>query len=245
MHKPFVNFDMASGVFDLEGALLDEELRRLILCCIDAQKLAAEVTSSAFSAHPEALARVSEENLQAILARGEDIHGIAIERNISNVISFNAEHIIDGILDERVEILRRQVDRRMGQLVKGFFGGQSDLSITCSGHMWYPPGAYMGWHTNSKVPGWRVYINFAEEAGNSFFRYRDPDSGKIITLLDGHWNIRIFRVTKESPLWHAVYSDTNRFSFGYLVFKRSLKSRILGKLKRMMQRRRTIVLRTV
>ena len=62
-----------------------------------------------------------------------------------------------------------------------------------------------------------MYVNYAEEPGRSFFRYRDPDTGKIETSIDREWNFRLFQITPEKPLWHAVYSDTNRFSLGYMV----------------------------
>ena len=86
-----------------------------------------------------------------------------------------------------------------------------------SGHFWYPKGSYMGWHTNSRAPGWRIYINFAEEPDKSFFRYRDPETGEIITSWDNQWNLRVFRITARKPIWHCVHSDTNRFSLGYML----------------------------
>ncbi len=75
----------------------------------------------------------------------------------------------------------------------------------------------MGWHTNSDNPGWRLYINYAEEPGKSFFRYRDPDTREIVTSIDKQLNFRLFRASMEKPLWHAIYSDTNRFSLGYRI----------------------------
>lgn len=68
----------------------------------------------------------------------------------------------------------------------------------------------MGWHTNSRVPGWRVYINYAEEAGKSFFRFCDPVTEDIVTLDDREWNIRVFRITSEKPVWHTIWC-TSRF----------------------------------
>jgi hypothetical protein len=77
----------------------------------------------------------------------------------------------------------------------------------------------MGWHTNWQNPGWRLYINYAEEPGKSFFRYRDPETGKIVTAIDREFNFRLFRVSEEVPFWHAVCSDTYRYSLGYKVVK--------------------------
>ena len=84
-----------------------------------------------------------------------------------------------------------------------------------SGRNWYPPLGYMGWHTNSNVQGFRLYCSHAEESGASFFRYQDPESLEIETLWDDKgWNFRCFR-TDLKPLWHCVYSETDRISFGY------------------------------
>ena len=79
----------------------------------------------------------------------------------------------------------------------------------------------MGWHTNSRVPGWRMYLNYAQVPGKSFFRYRDPDTHEVITAWDKQWNFRLFRIDAANPMWHAVYSQTNRFSLGYKLAMRS------------------------
>ena len=75
----------------------------------------------------------------------------------------------------------------------------------------------MGWHTNNRAPGVRIYVTHAEEPGRSFFRYRDPDTDQVVTAPDDRWNVRAFRVGSEKPFWHAVYSETHRFSFGYMI----------------------------
>ena len=87
----------------------------------------------------------------------------------------------------------------------------------------------MGWHTNSKFPGWRLYITYAEKPGKSFFRYRGPDTGEIVTSMDEEWDFRFFRVARDVLLWHTVHSDTNRFSLGYTLqpwtFRRGVRHR--------------------
>jgi hypothetical protein len=60
-----------------------------------------------------------------------------------------------------------------------------------------------------------------EEPGRSFFRYRDPETDRVVTARDDRWNVRVFRVGGEKPFWHAVYSNTHRFSFGYMLVRRS------------------------
>jgi hypothetical protein len=225
------------GVYDLDPALVSDELRAVILRCIEVQKESARDALAAFRPHPTSTHEVSEERLNAILVQGTDIHGIASDRSISNVITFSAKNIRDAVRDPAVEQSRQAVDREMSRLVKNLFRNNGKLSVTSSGHLWYPPGSFMSWHTNSKVPGWRIYVNYAEQEGRSFFRYRDADTHKIITLNDKPWNIRIFKITRDKPLWHAVYSETNRFSMGYMVIRESYLTRALRKLKRLVRGR--------
>ena len=84
-----------------------------------------------------------------------------------------------------------------------------------SGRNWYPPNGYMGWHTNANVQGFRLYCNHTPVAQRSYFRYLDPFTSQIETSWDSAgWNFRCFRTDLE-PLWHCVYSQTDRISFGY------------------------------
>ena len=84
-----------------------------------------------------------------------------------------------------------------------------------SGRNWYPPRGYMGWHTNANVQGFRHYCSHAPVSRASYFRFQDPDSKAIVTSWDETgWNFRCFRTDLE-PLWHCVYSETDRISFGY------------------------------
>jgi hypothetical protein len=84
-----------------------------------------------------------------------------------------------------------------------------------SGHLWYRAGSVLGWHTNTRVPGWRAYLSWAAEPGRSFFRYRDPIDGRIVTSWDTGLDLRLFHVSATEPLWHGVWAGTDRHSFGY------------------------------
>jgi hypothetical protein len=228
-----LNYDLDTGVFDLDPSVLSDDFREAVIECIAAQKEAAGAAFSAFKPNPRALAEVSEEALARLRTRGKDVHGISKQRSISDVIVFGARNIPDSHRNATVEALRAKVDKKAYKLVKSIFPGTSGLVVGSSGHFWYPSGSYMGWHTNSGAPGWRVYINYAEEEGKSFFRYRDPATSEITTLMDKKWNIRIFRITSEDPLWHAVYSSTNRFSLGYIIYRESLAARVAWKVRRL------------
>jgi hypothetical protein len=222
----------SEGVYDIGGTLVDSGLRAAILDCIAAQKEHASGALAAFQPCPTADHEVSDARLNQIIEQDGHIHGIASERTISNVITFSARNIEDAVRDEIVLAKRREVDREISRLVRSLFRDERGLAVTSSGHLWYPPGSYMGWHTNSRVPGWRIYVNYTEQEGQSFFRYRNPDTGGIVTLNDREWNIRVFRITRNKPLWHAVRSDTNRFSMGYMVTRQSRYSRIKRRMRR-------------
>jgi hypothetical protein len=226
-----LNYEADSGVFDLDASVLSDDFRADVRECIAAQKEAAGAVLSAFKPNPRALAEVSGEALVRLLEQGKDVHGISKQPGISDVIVFSARNISDSLRSATVETLRENVDKKMYKLAKSIFPGTPGLVVGSSGHFWYPSGSYMGWHTNSGVPGWRVYINYAEEEGKSFFRYKDAMTSEIVTLTDKEWNIRIFRISRENPLWHAVYSGTNRFSLGYVIYTESLAARLAKKVK--------------
>jgi hypothetical protein len=89
-----------------------------------------------------------------------------------------------------------------------------------SGHFYYPKGGYMSWHTNSDKPEKHIYITYVDEPNKSFFR--SSVDGKIITDWDSEkLNVRVFDVVDKEPFyWHCVYSECNRYSFGFRLFEK-------------------------
>ena len=177
-----------------------------------------------------ARAAVSEPSLEALLRRRVDVHGISLQPEISNAVVFDADEVASAAHFAALRAARATLDAHVAGKLRALFG-DAGATVHASGHFWYPPGGYMGWHTNSRKPGWRFYVSYAEEAGRSFFRYRDPGSGEIITSMDGRWTFRLFRVDRRRPLWHAIYSDTDRFSFGYRLRPWSLKRALRRRLR--------------
>ena len=73
----------------------------------------------------------------------------------------------------------------------------------------YPPMGGMGWHTNSDLPGNRVYCSWSEN-GDSGMGWLN-EKGEIILDHDAPgWNIRTFHV----PRWHCVFANCWRCSVG-------------------------------
>lgn len=179
-----------------------------------AEELAAGLetqrTTTAFSAGPagEGERRTSAEALAQALVDG-DVSDIRVDPALTNCLVFHTAGLPGSVDDARMVDLRHDVDRYVGDLLGG--------PVSVSGHFLYPPGGYMGWHTNSRVPGRRVYLSYVSEPGRSFFRYRDPTSGEVVTSWDSGLDLRLFDIDQARPLWHAVASDTHRLSFGYRV----------------------------
>jgi hypothetical protein len=207
------------GFYDLDCSLLPAELLRAAEHCMHQQKKAAQATYRDFKAVENPLDIVSPEALQDILEKGEDIHGVSNEPYISDAVTFGFSHIPDSVHDEAVKSSREEVDWQLSRELGNLFDVSTPPKIVNSGHLWYPKRAHMGWHTNALAPGWRIFISFAEEPDKSFFRYRDPETGEIITVWDKQWNLRVFRITRQNPLWHCVYADTDRFSLGWMVIR--------------------------
>ena len=195
--------------------MVDDDLVSAARACLAAQREAADRKS--FRPTDRAAELVSEEALAKVLGAGRTIHGLLRQREISNVISFNLRHIDDSITSERVRSRRRRVDELMKHRLHRAFESRRPLDVTLDGHFWCPPGGYTGWHENRGAPGWRFFLTHAEEPRKSFLRYREPRTGEIVTSWDSEWDLRALRIDPRRPLWHAVHSETNRFSFGYVV----------------------------
>lgn len=195
----------------------NRDVEDLAMRCIAAQRDAVPINRRPPDSLDDAKAAVAPEALERILAEGGDIHGIAEDEGLSDVIVFNSAHVDASVRNLDVATLREDLDREVTKMLRQMLGYGRNLEARRSGHFWYPPGSHMAWHTNNKAPGWRVYLTHAAEPGRSFFRYRDPLNGEIVTTVDDRWDLRIFRVDPAQSLWHAVYSETDRFSFGYAI----------------------------
>ncbi|MCB1554908.1 MAG: hypothetical protein KDJ14_13965 [Xanthomonadales bacterium] len=151
-----------------------------------------------------ASARVSESVLRVYQAEepGRAVAGVDV----------NIMHFSTMIFSE----LARQMARALEEEIRP----TSPARFYQSGRFWYPDAGYMGWHHNGNQPGFRIYCNHAREHERSFFRYLDPATDEVVTHWDQQgWNFRIFR-TDAAPLWHCVYSETDRLSLGFkLAFK--------------------------
>lgn len=98
-----------------------------------------------------------------------------------------------------------------------------------SGHALYGAGGSMGWHTNEDLPGLLIYCTWAEKAGTNYFRYRDPDSGEIVTLHEPQgWTVKSFYIPpRPRQLWHCLYAGSRRLAIGFSEFEFQRTDRII------------------
>ncbi len=115
--------------------------------------------------------------------------------------------------------LLKEPSPRLEELLVEEFEKNTDLSykeVVLQGKTFYPKESFMSWHTDASEPGYILYCSYAEEDDQSFFRYRNTDTGKVETAWDKRgWYFRLFEISAETPLWHCVFSDTIRFSIGH------------------------------
>lgn len=106
------------------------------------------------------------------------------------------------------------------------FGGQPEVFLMLDllgvdelrNALCFEPGNVIHWHTNSEVPGKRVYYVFNEVAG-SLFAYKDDQGNLIYEEEPEGWIAREFTVPDpdDSLFWHAVWAKGHRVSIGFLA----------------------------
>ena len=160
--------------------------------------------------------RIIEKDIGKIksLARKEGLAGALEWERETSLAKLNSLKSRDVDVCETGNAYRfpKKISNQLIHIIKGLYPKKS---VYTSGHFYYPPHGFMGWHTNYKVSDERLYVTFASEGGKSFFRYEK--NGEIITDFDNKGlTFRRFSVSSVRPyLWHCVGSDCDRFSFGY------------------------------
>lgn len=238
-----INFH-ESGFYCLDSLRDDEKLKDLVTACINLQRRKTRPEDRAFQ-HGLTVAKdnVSEESLQRILGSGQQVSDLSSTKELSNCIVFLTKSASQNhVPDTEIITMRNRIEEHIRRVIPDVFENPPRLIVENSGHFWYPPGGFMGWHTNSNSPGWRLYVSFADEPRKSFFRYRDPVTGDIHTSLDEYWDFRLFSIEPNRDFWHAVYSDSNRFSIGFRIRQQpSLVSRAANKGKAVLRKLRSRV----
>lgn len=223
-----------------KGNVEHQPLVTAIQACVEAQRRAGRSRRQCYRSEPDAKRLVSDQSLDNLLTSGTEVTGLASERHITNAIPFGIRDVDDSLHHRRAARLLRDLDAALSGWARDTFEAEEKPVFFSVAQYWYPPGSYMGWHTNSRFPGWRLYITYCEEPGKSFFRYRDPLTGKVVTSMDTGLDFRLFEVSGERRLWHAVYSETDRFSLGYIVRPWSPRVALIHALRPWLQRIRAL-----
>lgn len=92
------------------------------------------------------------------------------------------------------------------------------------GSTYMPPGGFMEYHSNQNhYGGWRLYMHYLPQRENSelssWFVYRHPFDGSYRKIEDQNGAGNLFRIRKppKKLLWHGIYADTHRFSWGLWI----------------------------
>ena len=99
-----------------------------------------------------------------------------------------------------------------------------DFASTLGAHTsallsYYPPGGFVGWHTNFDANAYQVLFTWSE-TGEGFFEYYDKKNDEIIKIPDvAGWQCRhyYFGAGHEEDLhcWHAAYAGCQRITLAY------------------------------
>lgn len=88
--------------------------------------------------------------------------------------------------------------------------GANDSAVT----LYYPPGGFVGWHTNENNSGYQFIFSWSEK-GNGYFQYYDKQKQQIIKLPDkAGWQVRGYHFGEEEAdhCWHSMYTNVPRIT---------------------------------
>jgi hypothetical protein len=84
---------------------------------------------------------------------------------------------------------------------------------------YYPPGGFVGWHTNYDASAYQVLFTWSK-TGNGYFRYYDKEKDEIVTIQDKvGWQCRHYYFGPENEphnhCWHSAYAGDERITLAY------------------------------
>jgi len=133
-------------------------------------------------------------------------------------------------------------------------------AVVNSGDFYYPPGGFKEWHTNkcqqkaTKVyvegtddpaymsstdcrgfkgtGGWRGYLVYAAEDERSWMSLLDG-AGRVRSVPDRSGSLNLFFLghTDDDKTWHAIFSETHRWSMGFRIDEEWLNEELLDQLR--------------
>jgi len=84
---------------------------------------------------------------------------------------------------------------------------------------YYPPGGFVGWHTNWNANAYQILFTWSR-TGDGYFKYRNQATGDIVTIQDKPgWQARHYYFGKQDEIdyhcWHAAYAGCDRITLAY------------------------------
>ena len=120
--------------------------------------------------------------------------------------------------------LMRQKDEKWGDLeyrVKKEFPAEIGAHSSALFN-YYPPGGFVGWHTNWNANAYQILFTWSE-TGAGYFRYWDVNKKEVVTIPDvPGWQCRWYyfglKNEPEHHCWHAAYTECDRVTLAYKVY---------------------------
>lgn len=87
---------------------------------------------------------------------------------------------------------------------------------------YYPEDGFMGWHTNWNASGYNILITYNTEENGGYFRYLNPVTKEIITMVDPiGWSCKVgYFGKREEPnkiIYHCCGNSAKRLTLGYVI----------------------------
>ena len=84
---------------------------------------------------------------------------------------------------------------------------------------YYPPGGFVGWHTNWNANAYQILFTWSKD-GKGYFRYWDNEKQEIVEIQDRPgWQCRWYyfghKDEPEHHCWHSAYAETDRITLAY------------------------------
>lgn len=154
-----------------------------------------------------------------------------LDRHMSDPehVGFPVEHcsfpISDGVLHDPL------LDE-INKFARGDF--ISDLGANDNAvFLYYPPGGFVGWHTNQNNSGVQFIFTYSK-TGDGYFQYYDKQKQEIVVTPDHPgWKCHYYHFGQDEPehCWHSAYTNEPRITICVLFRwwdKPQLKDQILA-----------------
>ena len=113
--------------------------------------------------------------------------------------------------------IHREKQQELNQKLISFLGARN-VAV----HTYYPPSGYMGWHNNWNAAGYNILLTYNTEENGGFFRYLDPITKEVVTLLDPKgWSCKVGYFGRgrepDKVVYHCCGNSAKRLTLGYVV----------------------------